>query len=83
MTSYSNDLNVTESAGDARLLNSIVGPHTGLPVNTRDNNFSNNLRFGSGQAVLRLEDQALLTGAGQYTDDVRLPRQSQRPGAHT
>ena len=45
-------------------------------MNTRDNNFSNNLRFGSGQAVLRLEDQALLTGAGQYTDDVRLPRQS-------
>ena len=45
-------------------------------MNTRDNNFSSNLRFGSGQAVLRLEDRALLTGAGQYTDDVRLPRQS-------
>ena len=30
------------------------------------------LRFGSGQAVRRLEDQALLSGAGQYTDDVRL-----------
>lgn len=29
------------------------------------------LRFGSGQAVRRLEDQALLSGAGQYTDDVR------------
>ncbi|WP_219219936.1 xanthine dehydrogenase family protein molybdopterin-binding subunit [Variovorax boronicumulans] len=30
------------------------------------------LRFGSGQAVRRLEDQALLSGAGQYTDDVQL-----------
>ncbi|HEY9222636.1 MAG TPA: xanthine dehydrogenase family protein molybdopterin-binding subunit, partial [Variovorax sp.] len=29
------------------------------------------LRFGSGQAVRRLEDQALLSGAGRYTDDVQ------------
>jgi aerobic carbon-monoxide dehydrogenase large subunit len=27
-------------------------------------------RFGSGQAVRRLEDDALLTGKGKYTDDV-------------
>ena len=27
-------------------------------------------RFGSGQAVRRLEDNLLLTGRGQYTDDV-------------
>jgi len=27
-------------------------------------------RFGSGQAVRRLEDNALLAGAGQFTDDV-------------
>jgi carbon-monoxide dehydrogenase large subunit len=27
-------------------------------------------RFGSGKAVLRVEDQALLTGRGQFTDDV-------------
>ena len=34
-------------------------------------------RFGSGQAVRRLEDDALLAGAGQFTDDVTLPEQSQ------
>ena len=34
---------------------------------------SNFARFGSGQAVRRIEDQALLTGAGRYTDDERLP----------
>ena len=28
------------------------------------------LRFGSGQAVRRLEDEALLKGLGQYTDDI-------------
>ncbi|AMM26484.1 xanthine dehydrogenase family protein molybdopterin-binding subunit [Variovorax sp. PAMC 28711] len=33
-------------------------------------------RFGSGQAVRRLEDDALLAGAGRYTDDVSLPGQS-------
>ncbi len=27
-------------------------------------------RFGSGQAVKRLEDEALLKGTGQYTDDI-------------
>ncbi len=32
-------------------------------------------RFGSGQAVRRLEDDALLAGAGQFTDDVTLPEQ--------
>jgi carbon-monoxide dehydrogenase large subunit len=33
-------------------------------------------RFGSGQAVRRLEDDALLAGAGQFTDDVTLPAQA-------
>jgi aerobic carbon-monoxide dehydrogenase large subunit len=33
-------------------------------------------RFGSGQAVRRLEDDALLAGAGQFTDDVTLQEQT-------
>jgi carbon-monoxide dehydrogenase large subunit len=33
-------------------------------------------RFGSGQAVPRLEDEALLSGAGRYTDDIVLPQQA-------
>ena len=33
-------------------------------------------RFGSGKSVKRLEDQQLLLGAGQYTNDVTLPGQS-------
>lgn len=33
-------------------------------------------RFGSGQAVRRLEDDALLTGQGQYTDDIALEHQA-------
>ena len=33
-------------------------------------------RFGSGKSVKRLEDQQLLLGAGQYTNDVTLPNQS-------
>ncbi len=36
----------------------------------------NPARFGSGQAVRRLEDEALLTGAGQFTDDVNPPEQA-------
>ena len=36
----------------------------------------NPTRFGSGQAVRRLEDDALLTGAGQFTDDVTLQEQT-------
>ncbi len=40
-----------------------------------ENKTSDSLRFGSGQAVRRLEDQALLTGVGRYTDDVSLPGQ--------
>ncbi len=36
----------------------------------------NPTRFGSGQAVRRLEDDALLAGAGRYTDDVTLPGQT-------
>jgi carbon-monoxide dehydrogenase large subunit len=34
------------------------------------------MRFGSGQAVRRLEDEALLAGAGRYTDDVSVPGQA-------
>ncbi|MET3515782.1 carbon-monoxide dehydrogenase large subunit [Pseudacidovorax sp. 1753] len=30
-------------------------------------------RFGSGQAVRRLEDEALLAGRGRYTDDILTP----------
>lgn len=30
------------------------------------------MRFGSGQAVLRLEDESLLSGSGRYTDDFSL-----------
>ncbi|HEY2256087.1 MAG TPA: xanthine dehydrogenase family protein molybdopterin-binding subunit [Variovorax sp.] len=37
---------------------------------------TNPTRFGSGHAVRRLEDESLLAGAGQYTDDVSLPGQS-------
>ena len=37
---------------------------------------TNPLRFGSGQAVRRLEDEKLLAGAGRYTDDVALPGQT-------
>jgi carbon-monoxide dehydrogenase large subunit len=33
-------------------------------------------RFGSGQSVRRLEDDVLLAGAGQFTDDVTLEGQS-------
>ncbi|MDH6594712.1 carbon-monoxide dehydrogenase large subunit [Variovorax sp. TBS-050B] len=37
---------------------------------------SNSMRFGSGHAVRRLEDESLLAGAGRYTDDVALPGQT-------
>ncbi len=37
----------------------------------------NSTRFGSGQAVRRLEDDVLLAGAGQFTDDVSLQEQTQ------
>jgi len=33
------------------------------------------MKFGVGQGVPRLEDPRLLTGQGQFTDDVNLPRQ--------
>ena len=36
-----------------------------------NDDISSPLRFGSGQAVRRLEDQALLSGSGRYTDDVQ------------
>jgi len=37
---------------------------------------SSTLKFGSGQAVERLEDAQLLQGLGQYTNDVNLPEQT-------
>jgi hypothetical protein len=37
---------------------------------------SSTLKFGSGQAVERLEDAQLLQGKGVYTDDVNLPEQT-------
>ena len=33
-------------------------------------------RFGSGQAVKRVEDEALLVGRGQFTDNVLVPGQT-------
>src|SRR5438552_1983150 len=33
-------------------------------------------RFGSGKSVLRVEDDALLTGKGCFADDVSLPDQA-------
>ena len=30
-------------------------------------------RFGVGQAYRRTEDQRLITGTGNYTDDISLP----------
>ncbi|SFM83802.1 xanthine dehydrogenase family protein molybdopterin-binding subunit [Variovorax sp. OV329] len=40
-----------------------------------DNSTPEAKRFGSGQAVPRLEDEQLLTGRGRYTDDLALPGQ--------
>lgn len=37
---------------------------------------SNNARFGSGQPVRRVEDDALLRGQGAFTDDCSLPDQA-------
>ncbi|MDM0013483.1 xanthine dehydrogenase family protein molybdopterin-binding subunit [Variovorax sp. J22P168] len=37
---------------------------------------TNPMRFGSGQAVRRLEDEKLLEGGGRYTDDFSLPGQA-------
>ena len=37
---------------------------------------SNYARFGSGHSVDRLEDRALVTGVGRYTDDVALEGQA-------
>ncbi len=33
-------------------------------------------RFGSGQSVARIEDPALVAGAGRFTDDVSVPGQA-------
>ncbi len=40
------------------------------PLNTASHTLPGAGRFGSGQAVRRLEDDALLAGRGQFTDDV-------------
>ena len=37
---------------------------------------ANDMTAPLGQAVLRKEDQRYLTGTGQYTDDVAMPRQT-------
>jgi len=37
---------------------------------------SQSARFGSGKSVLRVEDEALLKGAGLFTDDATLPGQA-------
>ena len=37
---------------------------------------SSNAKFGSGKDVSRLEDELLLKGQGQFTDDVTLPGQA-------
>src|SRR5215472_7157215 len=34
------------------------------------------MKFGIGQAALRKEDHRLLTGAGCYLDDIKLPHQA-------
>ena len=37
---------------------------------------SQNARFGTGKAVRRVEDEALLKGAGFFADDAKLPGQA-------
>jgi carbon-monoxide dehydrogenase large subunit len=32
-------------------------------------------KFGTGQAIRRVEDQRFITGSGRYTDDIQLPNQ--------
>ncbi len=44
---------------------------------------SNYARFGSGQSVDRVEDRALVTGVGRYTDDVTLENQAHLPHGRT
>ena len=39
------------------------------PTMTTDT-LDNPMRFGSGRAVKRIEDEGLLKGLGQYTDDL-------------
>ena len=49
---------------------------TTTQANSAQESSQTNTRFGSGQAVKRVEDQLLLLGAGQYTNDVSLPGQA-------
>jgi hypothetical protein len=39
-------------------------------ANSAQESSQTNTRFGSGQAVKRVEDHLLLLGAGKYTNDV-------------
>ena len=49
---------------------------TTTQANSAQESSQTNTRFGSGQAVKRVEDQLLLLGAGKYTNDVSLPGQA-------
>ena len=48
---------------------------TTRPAHSDQDSPSTSTRFGSGQAVKRVEDQLLLLGEGRYTNDVHLPGQ--------
>src|SRR6476660_7809778 len=51
----------------------------GLDINSRRTPMSVALqagRFGSGKAVLRVEDPELLAGRGKFTDDISAPGQT-------
>ena len=50
--------------------NPIASPHPGQDAGQSAG------RFGSGQSVRRIEDPSLITGQGQFTDDVALPGQT-------
>ena len=49
---------------------------TNLTTSSAPSALPENTRFGSGNAVQRVEDQQLLLGAGVYTNDVSLPNQT-------
>ena len=45
-------------------------------MSAKTNAEAGSARYGSGRAVRRVEDDALLTGRGQFTDDFSLPGQA-------
>src|SRR5258707_14649971 len=59
-----------------------VGPARGAPyyrheTRRRDATQERDMgQFGMGQPVRRVEDKRFLTGTGQYTDDISLPKQA-------